>query len=222
MKFVLNRSIDCLGGIQALNRNPGFVAARAHLACLFVPEHPEIERECPLNFRGFVPFDRNAADLEWSIIGNDQRSRLQVLQENLTPELFYASELISALLHKARQSPDFLRMTIAVEQTNFLCNVVHTFQFGADVNTEKQVFFFIARGRATEYERLLGLTCASIPVVFLLWSNRDRMCTKIEVKFIGHVCSRNPFTCAAVFSGCQRRIPNPHKVFPPPLQWRVR
>ena len=79
MKFVLNWAIDSLRGIQTLNRNPGFVTAGAHLARFLVREHSEIERERPPCFRGFVPFDRNPADLEWSIIGNDECSRLQIL-----------------------------------------------------------------------------------------------------------------------------------------------
>ena len=72
-------------------------------------------------------------------------------------------------------------MTFAVEQTNFLCDVLRTFQFSTDVSTEKKFLFLIAGSRATEYERVLRLTCVSLRAVFLLWSNRDRMCTKKEV-----------------------------------------
>lgn len=172
-------------------------------------------RESPPRFRGFVPFDRNTADLQWCIVGNDECLRFQVLQESLVPELFHTSNFISAVLHKARQSPEFLGMTFAVEQANFLCDVRGIFPFSADVGSEKQIFFLIARGSGAEYEHVLRLPSASLRPVLLLWSNRDRVCTKKEIESVGHAK-------AVLFSASQRRSPGLRRVFPQPLLWRVR
>ena len=89
-------------------------------------------------FDGFVPFDRNPADLRRSIVGNYEGGSFQVLQENLTTELFYRSELKIAALCKSLQHTHFFRVSVPGEQANLLCDELSIFQLGANVRAKQQ------------------------------------------------------------------------------------
>src|SRR5579885_2505499 len=100
MKLVFDQTIDSLCGVQALDAQSGFVAAWPHLASSLVVEHAKIERKCPPPLLGFVPLDRNATDLERSVIGNDQSSSLQIFQEHLSAKLLDSPQFVLAALYK--------------------------------------------------------------------------------------------------------------------------
>jgi|SRR5579864_1146878 len=120
-------------------------------------------------------------------LGDYEGSCSQVLRENLTPELSYGSELKSAVLHKTLQHTRFLRVTIALEQAHFLCDVRRPFESGTNECPENQFLSFVAGGHAVKDEDFLRLLCVSVRRVFLLVVRRDRIRTKMEIKSVGHV-----------------------------------
>ena len=88
VKLIFDQAIKGFRRVETFNRKPRVKRAGAPYACSLVREHPEVERESPSMLQRFVPFDRNSADLKRCVIGNDERSGFQVLQEDPATELF--------------------------------------------------------------------------------------------------------------------------------------
>src|SRR5689334_13659003 len=88
-------------------------------------------------------------------------------------------------------------MVVGVKESNFLCHIIRTFEFCADICSEEQFLFHVGCRRAMKDESVLRLRYSgkSVSPFVLLGIHWNCVRTKIKIKpIVDLVCDSVPYT----------------------------